>query len=171
MKDPLFPTYWWLQRKWEVRGSDVIGRDPEDGDCLAIAQVTGKASLNSTYTSPPRGTRDEIAHYIAGAPERIAALEARVTELEANAGKLPKEPSQGLLISMALRYDHGLLAPGNTFRPAVTPAAMDATLRQMRQLYEEASGHGFWSPENDCEYVARLDEFRRLSQPGSEKHE
>jgi hypothetical protein len=82
MSDPLFPTYYWLKRPWEARGCDIVGTDPDDGDYLAIAQVTGKTSGGSPYSVPTRDERAQIAAYIAGAPQRIAALTARIAELE-----------------------------------------------------------------------------------------
>jgi hypothetical protein len=90
-----------------------------------------------------------------------AKLEDEVASLREQAGKLPKEPPLGLLVSMALRQDHGLGVPGyydSQFFGGTNPShkqRMESAVRSMRQLYEEVSGHGFWSPENDCEYVAR----------------
>lgn len=74
---------------------------------------------------------------------------------------LPAEPPRGLLMSMAMRYDHALGAPGFYDQFAqfglghgITHAQrLDGTLRTMRQLYEEVSGHGFYSPERDAWYV------------------
>jgi hypothetical protein len=70
------------------------------------------------------------------------------------------EPSPGLLMSMALRYDHGLGMPGyydEYGSPGVTHAMrLDSTLRTMRQLWEEVTGKGFYSPEKEAEYTALL---------------
>ena len=62
---------------------------------------------------------------------------------------LPKTPPDGLLHSMAIRYDHGLGLPGyyDTF-PDTDEGAHErkyqATIRIMSQLYEEVSGYGFY---------------------------
>lgn len=76
---------------------------------------------------------------------------------------LPKDPPPGLLMSMAMRYDHALGMPGyydelNLMMnaPTGTPThaeRLDATLRTMRQLYEEVSGNGFYSPEKEAWYA------------------
>lgn len=75
---------------------------------------------------------------------------------------LPKEPPPGLLMSMAIRYDHGLGMPGfydsgiYTDVTGITHAQrLDSTLRTMRQLYEEVSGHGFYRPELEADYAER----------------
>ena len=70
---------------------------------------------------------------------------------------LPKEPPPGLLMSMAIRYDHGLGCPGYydqmKFDGQTHAQRLEATLRTMRQLYEEVSGYGFYTPEKEAEYV------------------
>jgi hypothetical protein len=90
---------------------------------------------------------------------------------EANARRLPKEPPPGLLMSMAIRYDHALGLPGYYDQMAAvwwmgtTPSPshaerLESTLRTMRQLYEEVAGHGFYSPEEEAEYAALAAEHR-----------
>ena len=68
---------------------------------------------------------------------------------------LPKDPPQGLLESMAVRYDHGLGCEGYYDQPLYDSypshqEKWDSTLVTMRQLYEEVSGHGFyqWKKED-----------------------
>jgi hypothetical protein len=73
---------------------------------------------------------------------------------------LPKEPPPGLLMSMAIRYDHDLGVPGYYDNPmfgdCLTHAQrLTSTLTTMRQLYEEVSGHGFYRPEKEAEYAAQ----------------
>jgi len=69
--------------------------------------------------------------------------------------KLPKEPPEGLLLSMAIRYDHGLAIDGYYDTLPVQLGAthkqrLESALRVMGQLYEEVSGHGFYKyPNND----------------------
>lgn len=83
---------------------------------------------------------------------------------ELRAVAVPKEPPPGLLMSMAIRFDHGLGMPGYydaaPFRRPGQPShtqRLEATLRTMRQLYEEVSGHGFYRPEREAEYAAMAD--------------
>jgi len=68
-------------------------------------------------------------------------------------------PSLGLLMSMAIRSDHGLGIPGyyDTKPVQFGPSHkqhVESALRSMRQLHEEVVGTGFHSPERDAEYVA-----------------
>jgi Rieske Fe-S protein len=75
---------------------------------------------------------------------------------------VPLEPHKGTLVSMALRDDHSFLMPahGDPFDPR-TPERMDGTLRNMSQLYEEATGSGFCQPENLDRYVASFEETKQ----------
>ncbi len=79
---------------------------------------------------------------------------------------MPAEPPPGLLMSMAIRFDHGLGVPGyyDQFKalaitcdmpPGPTHAErLESTLRTMRQLYEEVSGYGFYLKAKEAEYAA-----------------
>ncbi len=74
---------------------------------------------------------------------------------------VPADPSPGLLMSMAIRYDHGLGCPGyydasffaqtNGF---THQQRLESVLREMRKLHEEVVGSGFYSPEKDASYAA-----------------
>jgi hypothetical protein len=73
--------------------------------------------------------------------------------------KLSKEPPDGLLMSMAVRYDHGLGIPGyydqfQFLNYGVThEQRLKATLVTMRQLYDEVAGYGFFKyPEYKCKH-------------------
>ena len=86
---------------------------------------------------------------------------------------LPKEPPPGLLMSMAIRMDHGLGVPGyydqDFFRASglTHQQRLEAALVSMRQLYEEVAGYGFHSaareahhgsmPQQDCAPISALD--------------
>jgi hypothetical protein len=80
---------------------------------------------------------------------------------------LPKEPPPGLLMSMAIRYDHALAMPGfyDTLGTGEHAKRVAAALRVMEQLYEEVAGRGFWSPGNDADYVAARDAGLRADEP------
>jgi hypothetical protein len=73
--------------------------------------------------------------------------------------RVPIEPSLGLLVSMAIRYDHSLGVPGyyDQFKEGngTTHAGVLASvIRIMRQLHEEVVGTGFYKPEKEAEYAA-----------------
>lgn len=80
-----------------------------------------------------------------------------------------RQPPLGLLMSMAIRYDHGLAMPGyydhinnllgqgKKIDGLPTHAQrLESTLRTMRQLWEEVAGDGFYSPEKDERYAAMV---------------
>lgn len=68
---------------------------------------------------------------------------------------LPKEPPPGLLMSMAIRYDHALGCPGyyDMLGEGMHQKRLAGTLTTMRQLYEEVSGNGFYRPALEAEYA------------------
>lgn len=72
---------------------------------------------------------------------------------------ISKDPSPGLLMSMALRYDHGLGVPGYydaLVGPGEHQRKLQHALTLMRQLYEEVSGNGFYSPEREQQYASLM---------------
>lgn len=74
--------------------------------------------------------------------------------------QIPKEPPIGLLMSMAVRLDHALGHPGyydeNFFSShGVTHARrVEVALENMRKVYEEIVGEGFYRPELEADYAA-----------------
>jgi hypothetical protein len=65
---------------------------------------------------------------------------------------VPVKPTDALLMSMAVRYDHGLGIPGyydsELFAASGLTHArrLEAALTTMRQLHEEVVGKGFYKP-------------------------
>ncbi len=72
--------------------------------------------------------------------------------------ELPKDPTPGLLMSMAMRYDHALGCPGyyDMLGEGEHEKRLQSVLTTMRQLYEEVSGYGFYRPSLEAEYAAKL---------------
>lgn len=80
---------------------------------------------------------------------------------------VPVEPAPGLLMSMAIRHDHGLGMPGyydglraalpddHPMKSVTHAQRLESTLRQMRQLHEEVVGAGFYKPELEADYAAQ----------------
>ena len=69
------------------------------------------------------------------------------------------EPTVGLLMSMAVRRDHGLGYPGYYDDPAFGGAGwhqrrLDAALGYARQQHEEVVGHGFYSADREQQYAS-----------------
>lgn len=76
---------------------------------------------------------------------------------------VPREPLVELLVSMAVREDHGLGVPGHYDQPFYASATgathaqrMDAALATMRKVYEEVVGDGFYWPERAERYRAMI---------------
>ena len=97
---------------------------------------------------------------------QIDRLKAEIAALHAerdSAVLVPIVPTPGLLMSMAMRYDHALALPGYYDKPrigrygdATHAQVLEATLSQMRQLHEEVAGTGFYSPDREAFYVAKM---------------
>ncbi|SDJ39265.1 hypothetical protein SAMN05216605_12838 [Pseudomonas abietaniphila] len=74
------------------------------------------------------------------------------------------QPSPGLLMSMAIRNDHALGCPGyydqtimgrkRGYEGVSHARMLECALTEMRKLYEEVVGAGFYSPEKEAGYVA-----------------
>lgn len=93
--------------------------------------------------------------------EETEEFVGRLIKIFSDAGfaVVPKEPTPGLLKSMALRYDHGIFAPHFDFGqgcPTVEERQrhIDVTLTTMKQLHEEVVGTGFYKPDKEDFYNA-----------------
>lgn len=89
---------------------------------------------------------------------------------------LPKVPSPGLLMSIAVRLDHGLGMSGYydnpIFRAAGTASHLRRlrwALREARKVYSEVSGNGFYHPEREQQYVQLLRDAGLYPDPHSPK--
>ncbi|MBO1748943.1 hypothetical protein [Stenotrophomonas indicatrix] len=60
----------------------------------------------------------------------------------------PEEPDQALLVSMAMLVYHGF--------GLLTPEQKQFQLREMRKLWDEVMGRGYYSPDNRERYAAML---------------
>lgn len=112
-----------------------------------------KHSMHPVYKFEPTGTnlftadqaKEMIKHILAGAH---VELNAPTVQREGWVS-VPIEPSDEHLTSMAKRYDHGLCIDGYYDTKPIQFGAshaqrMEGTKIQMRQLYEEAIGEGFY---------------------------
>jgi len=61
----------------------------------------------------------------------------------------PREPSDGLLVSMAMRNDHGF--------GLLSESAKASALIPMRQIHEEVVGIGFYRHDRDPKYKAIIE--------------
>lgn len=105
---------------------------------------------------PPVGSRENIPD----SDGYVRNVKAILSELSAAGFVIvPETPSDGLLISMAIRYDHGLGVSGyydqQIFGASGCSHAdrLESTVRTMRKLHEEVVGTGFYKPEREQEYA------------------
>lgn len=131
------------------------------GDGATQAEVVlaleGLCEFNEMAGMPTTRARQVLAKIAAGGIATPAEPDAARVE----ADRRDAEPSLGLLMSMAIRFDHALGCPGYYDDPAFgdpEPGAherrVQSTLRTMRQLWEEVVGKGFYRPENEAVYAA-----------------
>lgn len=70
---------------------------------------------------------------------------------------VPVVPDEALLISMALRFDHGFFL--------LPPAHRKVIIDDMRKVHEEVVGTGFYKPENRDRYLAmRIEEDKNAEE-------
>lgn len=62
------------------------------------------------------------------------------------------KPELGLLVSMAIRQNHGLFMPYAYRNPEDYAVVLVNSVFYMSQLWEEVSGNGFWNENNNSEY-------------------
>ena len=97
----------------------------------------------------------QFAVYVRRANAALAALDA------AGFVVVPKEPTKGKLISMAIRHNHAFLEPSQTINGmrigGTPPEYRENVLTSMRQLHEEVVGTGFWSEDRNDGYVESFD--------------
>ena len=74
---------------------------------------------------------------------------------------VPVEPTDGLLMSIALRADHGLGCSGYYDVPGGEPwqthaRRLEMAISEARKQHEEVVGTGFYKPEHDDTYRAMI---------------
>lgn len=115
-----------------------------------------------------------IAPFIAGLVVGFAAYWAGVWHTRRQIKKfqyrvLPQRPPPGLLMSMAMRHDHAIGAPGYYDQPIFSRQRggvshkdrLNLCIQEMGKLYEEVAGYGFYRPQREQEYLRKLEECRR----------
>lgn len=88
-----------------------------------------------------------------------AALTAALPVVAGAHVLVPKTPSRGMLISMALREDHSFCAPvqeigGITL--GLSQAERESRLRTMARIYEEIVGAGFYREDREDFYLSMI---------------
>jgi hypothetical protein len=131
---------------------DLLRRLREDGGRYLLSVVMTREERNAQ----PEPTFGGKGHLRWLTEEEYAALCAL-----APSDETCEEPSAGLLMSMAIRMDHGLGVPGYYDQPMfgsdgpTQNQRLEAALSTARQMWEEVTGRGFYRPEKEAEYVKR----------------
>ncbi|WP_232629104.1 hypothetical protein [Methylobacterium sp. Leaf118] len=127
------------------------------------------ASLSDAlaYLKPHEANNGTISLRAAKARHAVEVIEAEIAALRSKDredGARPSEPPPGLLMSMAIRYDHAIGMPGyyewktipglGTREPVRHARILSNRLGTMRKIWEEVSDQGFYSPEREAEYIA-----------------
>jgi hypothetical protein len=102
--------------------------------------------------------RQAIWHHGDGREDAEAALAAIRA---AGWAVVPVEPTDGLLMSMALRADHALGCSGYYDVPGGKPwqthaRRLEMAISEARKQHEEVVGTGFYNPEHEDTYRATL---------------
>lgn len=122
--------------------------------CKLVSEADGTHSQTVTIKHGDFLTLCERAYEWAQDASKAALSETGDTKA------YPK--TRGLLLSIALRMDHGLLAPINpleTVPEGFTPETwrarkIEVALQDAERAYEEITGKGFYCPERDDGYTA-----------------
>lgn len=152
---PIEPTNDMAEAYWKYNDrTDVIMRD------------AWKAMLTVAPTPAGRQQSELAAEYARGRNDGWDAAKLHSTQQPpaANAAQdvvtIPVKPTDGLLMSMAIRYDHALGCDGYYDHPLFADSGithkerLDGAIRRMRQLHEEVVGAGFYRPEKESDYAA-----------------
>lgn len=134
-----------------------MNREITEGVADALASFTSRLEefRAEKETQADFDTRaDTYITFIGEAQELLNRLAARGLVV------VPKVPSEGLLNSMAMRYDHGLFMPAgmSDFSPYATEADRQKKINSvkitMKQLHEEVVGTGFFRYEAPAFHTA-----------------
>ena len=84
----------------------------------------------------------------------VAAIQQGFRDI--NHAIVPVQPTTGLLVSMAMRYDHTFIIPASDAFKGLgfTPEQRESLLVTMEQLHEEVVGAGFYNPSREDGYAA-----------------
>jgi hypothetical protein len=146
-----------------------------DSEAVTFQQWKGMDALSAFQLIDRRASDlTEIAAMMAAwfrvnADAEIAMAVADATRQTA---PLSQNPPVGLLMSMALRLDHGFGRPGYydaMFGPGEHRKRLACALAEMRKLYEEVSGYGFYKPAREAEYAAMMEGLVLASETAAER--
>lgn len=142
-------------------------RSAEESHCQCSCHRTSKKMTYCDIRNRHVGLLRQLLEHTAEDEE--TALRWAINRLEGlpehwvaeSPSETPAEPAPGLLMSMAIRMDHGLGVPGYYDQPMFGSGSpshkqrLEAALVTARQMWEEVTGHGFYQPEKEAEYARR----------------
>lgn len=121
----------------------------------AVAKAFGHE--HALHLNTDISTFSPLRRELVRAGYRLASSAAQVPE---GMALVPKVPTPGLLMSMALRFDHALGCPGHYDQPPMSmfgvthSQRLQATLQSMSKAHEEVVGAGFYRPDNEEHYAS-----------------
>lgn len=127
-------------------GIDMTPTDPEARFAALLDRY--ESHIMQVVMEGKSGLRGAVEHAQELAKQSRAALLAMFREARSHG---VFEPTPGLLMSMALRYDHSIAMPIHADRLRVM-------LDKMEQVYEEVVGLGFYKPDKEAEYAGLVSE-------------
>lgn len=163
-------AYKGFKSAWNRRTTPAAGQQDDETKDLRrlLADIAGSALMyrddgelqdNSTHPTIDY-LRDDVDYIRWALMERKKKAEQPPA---ANAAQdvvtIPVNPTDGLLMSMALRYDHGLGLAGYydqfpRWEGDTHEKRLAATISDMRKIHEEVVGTGFYRPEKEADYIA-----------------
>jgi len=150
-----------------ARTQNKNGRRDDLIDCIQAGVLSG-ISLAAHYLAATDGgvTPQQMEQAVERAAKRLIGVEpSSLSTKQIAAAATPTEassnaPTPGLLMSMAIRYDHGFAVPGfydqahyRSMGFASHKQRLQVTLNQMSQIHEEVVGQGFYNPDKEEHYV------------------
>ena len=161
---------WQKKTDWVQKDAKPKELGKHRADVLAARIADGETERDAALTelSACKESPGGCGYWREAARMRAAERDALRAEVEAlrseRDGKaiVPIKPPLGLLTSMAIRSDHGLGVPGYYDQPFLLKMnhgvgharRMECAIAEMRKLYEEVVGTGFYSADKEEGYAA-----------------
>jgi hypothetical protein len=143
-------SYEWLYEQWTRSASAPIATPPS-------VAATGDTPRCNALESNPLDSFDyrawvtlarQLERDLCGALAEKHHWRHEARQAARSAMALPKEPPMELLVSMAMRVNHGFGLDD--------ARSQEVQISDMRKVYEEVSGHGFYSEEVKGRYSAMM---------------
>lgn len=165
----LQPLLWAVVGAWKAGDQDLQMHTDALDEFLGehtveqvALQLLAELGLSNEAQELYRADKIRLAHEV----DRLRGENQALRKEREGMTLVPMVPSEGLLMSMAIRHDHGLAVPGYYDQALIQKAnhgvsharMVEFALSEMRKLYEEVVGTGFYSPQKESGYAAMAKE-------------